>query len=309
MSVASPGLSLDDLRGDRRRRRRETRVTIALRLAAVLSVVVSALILFVLFRGAFNFLSLIDLGQLVDTGWFPRRERFDLSTIVVGSIVMGLIAMIVAVPFGLGAAIYLSEYAPPRVRSVVKPVIEVLAGIPSVVVGYFALRFLGPEIVDRFFSTESPKTMLLGGLGIGILVIPIMASVSEDALRSVPGSLREASYGVGARKSSTVVRVVLPAAVSGIVAAFIIATSRAIGETMVAVMAGGYDGSGPFAWKPTEPGLTMTAAMTNAAGGSDNVKAGAPFEVLYFVGLLLFLVTLALNVLGDRFVRRVRQKY
>jgi phosphate transport system permease protein len=151
--------------------------------------------------------------------------------------------------------------------------------------------------------------MLGGGIGIGILVIPIMASVSEDALRSVPGSLREASYGVGARKSSTVLRVVIPAAVSGIVAALIISISRAIGETMVAVMAGGYDGSGPFSWRPTEPGLTMTAAMTNAAGGSDQVKAGAPFEVLYFVGLLLFLITLSLNLVGDRFVRRVRQKY
>lgn len=302
-------LTAADLRGDRRRRNKETRVTWVLRLAAIASVVVSALILFVLIRGAVNFLSLIDLSQLKDTGWFPRRERFDLSTIIVGSIVMGSIAMLVAVPFGLGTAIYLSEYARPRVRSIVKPIIEVLAGIPSVVVGYFALRFISPEIVGRIFDPSSPKTMLGGGLGIGILVIPIMASISEDALRSVPGSLREASYGVGARKSSTVIRVVIPAAVSGIVAAFIIAISRAIGETMVAVMAGGYDGSGPFSWKPTDPGLTMTAAMTNAAGGSDQVKAGAPFEVLYFVGLLLFLITLSLNLVGDRFVRRVRQKY
>jgi phosphate transport system permease protein len=284
-------------------------MSLVLRAAAITSVVISGLILFVLFRGAINFLSLIDIGQLTDTGWFPRRERFDLSTIIVGSIVMGTIAMLVAVPFGLGTAIYLSEYAPSRVRRIVKPVIEVLAGIPSVVVGYFALKFISPEIVERLFDPASPKTMLGGGIGIGILVIPIMASVSEDALRSVPGSLREASYGVGARKSSTVLRVVIPAAVSGIVAAFIISISRAIGETMVAVMAGGYDGSGPFSWRPTEPGLTMTAAMTNAAGGSDQVKAGAPFEVLYFVGLLLFLITLSLNLVGDRFVRRVRQKY
>ncbi len=151
--------------------------------------------------------------------------------------------------------------------------------------------------------------MLAAGVGIGILVIPIMASISEDALRSVPDALREASYGVGARRSTTVIRVVIPAAVSGLVAAFIIAVSRAIGETMVATMAGGLDGSGPFAWQPTDPGLTMTAAMTNAAGGTDNVVDKASFDVLFFVGLVLFLLTLGLNLVGDRFVRRVRQKY
>jgi phosphate transport system permease protein len=273
---------------------------------------VSVLILFVLVRGAFNFMRAIDwdLGMLTDTGWFPRRERFDLRTIVVGSIVIGSVAMLVAVPFGLGAAIYLSEYAPTRVRRIVKPVIEVLAGIPSVVVGYFALKFIAPDVVSRLFDPEQPRNMMVAGLGIGILVIPIMASVSEDALRAVPPSLREASYGIGARKVSTTLRVVVPAAVSGLVAAFVIATSRAIGETMVATMAGGYDGSGPYnGLSPLNPGLTMTAAMTNAAGGTDQVKSGAAFEVLFFVGFLLFLITVLLNLIGDRFVHRVRQKY
>jgi phosphate transport system permease protein len=152
--------------------------------------------------------------------------------------------------------------------------------------------------------------MMVAGIGIGILVIPIMASVSEDALRAVPQSLREASYGIGARKVSTTLRIVIPAAVSGIVAAFVIASSRAIGETMVASMAGGYDGSGPYnGLSPLNPGLTMTAAMTNAAGGTDQVKVGAAFEVLFFVGFLLFLITILLNLIGDRFVNRVRQKY
>jgi phosphate transport system permease protein len=278
-------------------------------LAAAFSVVVSALILFVLVRGAINFLRLIDLGQLLDTGWFPRRDRFDISTLVVGSIVMGLIAMVVALPFGLGTAIYLSEYAPTRVRNVVKPIIEVLAGIPSVIVGYFALKFIAPNVVSPILNPTTAQNMLVAGLGIGILVVPIMASISEDALRSVPPSLREASFGIGAKKSTTVVKIVLPAAVSGIVAAFIIATSRAIGETLVATMAGGRDGSGPFTFRPTEPGITMTAAMTNAAGGTDQVNGGAAFEALYFVGLLLFLITMSLNLVGDRFVRRVRQQY
>ena len=283
--------------------------------AAMATVVISGLILFVLFRGAIDFFRAIgwDFGILVDDsaapGWFPRRERFDLLTIVLGSVIMGLIAMVVAVPLGLGTAVYLSEYAPPRVRRIVKPAVEVLAGIPSVIVGYFALKFIAPNVVDPIFSPDQPRNMLVAGMAIGVLVVPIMASICEDALRAVPMSLREASFGVGARKSTTTIKVVLPAAVSGIVAAFIIATSRAIGETMVAAMAGGRDGSGPRVLSPLDPGLTMTAAMTNAAGGTDQVKAGAPFQVLFFVGLLLFLLTMSLNLIADRVVRRYRQKY
>ena len=282
--------------------------------AAGVSVVIGGLILFVLTRGAVQFLSQIDFGQLKDSGWFPRRDRFDLTTLVVASVIMGLIAMIVAVPVGLGTAIYLSEYAKPRVRSVIKPIIEVLAGIPSVVVGYFALRFIQPEIVERLFDPRSNKSMLAGGLGIGILVIPIMASISEDALRAVPHPLREASYGVGARKSTTTAKIVpneKPVAwfSTDLVAAFVIAVSRAIGETMVATMAGGPDGSGPFSRNPLEGGLTLTAAMTNAAGGTDQAVKGASFNVLFFLGLVLFLLTMVLNLIGDRFVRRVRMKY
>jgi phosphate transport system permease protein len=283
------------------------------RLAAVTSVVVSGLILFTLVRGALNFLADVPFSQLIDDstspGWFPRRERFDLPTVVLGSVIMGSIAMVVAVPFGLCTAIYLSEYASPRVRKIVKPVIEVLAGIPSVVVGYFALKFIAPDIVQPLFDPDKVQNMMAAGMGIGILIIPIMASVSEDALSAVPQSLREASYGVGARKSSTVAKVVIPAAVSGIVAAFIIAVSRAIGETMVATMAGGLDGSGARATSPLDPGLSITAALTNAAGGTDQVKAGPAYEVLFFLGLVLFLATMTLNLIGDRFVRRVRQKY
>jgi phosphate transport system permease protein len=276
------------------------------------SMVISILIVVVLVRGAYTFLDEIGwkLGQLTDTGWFPRRSRFDLRTIIVGSFVMGAVAMIVAVPFGLGTAIYLAEYARPGVRKIVKPIIEVLAGVPSVIIGYFVLRFIAPEIVRPLLNPDNERNMLAAGLGIGVLVIPIMASVSEDALRSVPGSLREASYGIGARKVTTTFRVVVPAAVSGLVAAFIIAVSRAIGETMVATMAGGFDGSGPYAgMAPTNSGLTMTAAMTNAVGGTDQTVGGASFQVLFFVGLLLFLMTLLLNTIGDRFVNRVRQQY
>lgn len=282
--------------------------------AAAVSVVISGLILFTLLQGSVRFLGDIDWNRLFGEGgtapgWFPRRDRFDLRTILYGTLLMSSVAMVVAVPLGLGTAAYLSEYASPRVRRVVKPVIEVLAGIPSVVVGFFALFFLAPNFVSKVFDPDQLKNQLAAGLGIGILVIPIMASVSEDALAAVPGSLREASYGVGGTKVSTVLRVVFPASVSGIVAAFIIATSRAIGETMVATMVGGSDGTGTRTVNPLDPGLSMTAAMTNAAGGTDQAKGGAAFDALFMVGLLLFLLTLTLNLIGDRFVRRVRQQY
>ncbi len=308
-------LAVADLSGDPRRRAHDRRMQRLLGSSAFITIIISALILFVLARGSIDFLKSIgwDLGVLRDSskapGWFPRRERFDLITIVMGSVLMGSIAMLVAVPLGLGTAVYLSEFAPTRVRKILKPIVEVLAGIPSVIVGYFALKFIAPNIVDPIFSPDQSRNMVVAGLAIGVLVIPIMASISEDALRAVPSSLREASYGIGARKSTTTIRIVLPAAVSGIVAAFIIAVSRAIGETMVAAMAGGRDGSGPRVLDPLEPGLTMTAAMTNAAGGTDQVNSGAPFQVLFFVGLLLFMMTMGLNVIGDRFVQRVRQQY
>lgn len=305
-------LTLTDLRGSSKQRNRERLMRLLFQGAAIATIVISLLIVFVLFRGAINFLQLIgwDLGSLSDNGWFPRRQRFDLRTIVWASVVMGAVAMLVAVPLGLGVAVYLSEYASPRVRRVIKPIVEVLAGVPSVIVGYFVIRFIAPEIVGPIFNPESQFNMLAAGLGIGVLVIPIMASVSEDALASVPQSLREASYGLGARKINTVLRIVLPAAISGLVAAFIIAVSRAIGETMVAVMAGGFDGSGQFdGWGPTAKGLTMTSAMTNAVGGTDSDIGGASFEVLYFVGALLFTITLVLNLVGNRMVIRIREQY
>ena len=310
-------LAVADLRGDPRRRAHDRRMRRLLGGSALVTIIVSALILFVLARGTVDFLRSIDWNFAIlrdmstAPGWFPRRERFDLLTIFLGSVIMGMIAMLVAVPLGLGTAVYLSEFAPTKVRKILKPIVEVLAGIPSVIVGYFALKFIAPNIVNPIFFPGQPpiRNMLVAGLAIGVLVVPIMASISEDALRAVPSSLREASYGIGARKSTTTIRIVIPAAVSGIVAAFIIATSRAIGETMVAAMAGGRDGSGPRTLNPLEPGLTMTAAMTNAAGGTDQVNSGAPFQVLFFVGLLLFLMTMTLNVIGDRFVQRVRQQY
>jgi phosphate transport system permease protein len=229
---------------------------------------------------------------------------------VYGTLIVSAISIVVAAPLGLGAAIYLSEYAGPRARRWLKPALEVLAGVPSVVFGFFALRFLGPDLIQPLFGTRTPTSLLVTGVAIGILVTPMMASISEDSLRSVPTSLREASVGIGARKSTTVTKIVVPAAVSGIIAALIVSISRAIGETMVAALASGALGQAPRTASPTDPGLTMTAAMAQLASGSDQlVGSGLAFQSLFFIGAVLFLMTMALNLLAARIVRRFRNQY
>ncbi len=191
-----------------------------------------------------------------------------------------------------------------------KPTLEVLAGIPSVVLGFFAVSVISPSLVRGFFDNANLFNLVAAGIAVGILSVPLVASVSEDALRSVPQALREASYGMGARKITTVTKVVVPAAVSGLVAACILAVSRAIGETMVVFIAGGAAGNQAFELNPLKPGLTMTAAMVTQAQGTDQVRGEAlTFQSLYFVGALLFAITLLLNLFADRFVRRVRQSY
>jgi phosphate transport system permease protein len=249
--------------------------------------------------------------ELTQAGWFPRRGLFDIGTLIVGTFIIAIVAMAVAVPLGLGAAIYLAEYANPRVRRVIKPIIEILAGIPSVVLAYFAIAFINPNIVVRLFNPPNEAfTMLAAGLAVGVLTIPIIASVAEDALRAVPLSLREASNGLGARRAQTTFRVVFPAAISGIVAALILGISRAVGETMVVAIAAGAVGGALFHVSPLEPGQTMTAAMAALSFGSDQVAGNAAaFQSLYFVGALLFVMTLGLNVLGDKLVTRVREVY
>lgn len=306
----SAALSIADFRGNPRRLRRESGLRTMFLGAAALSIVISALIVFSLIREAWVFISQVDLAALWTDGWFPRRGIYDLKTLFAGSIIVTIIAMAVAAPVGMGAAVYLSEYAGPRVRKVLKPVIETLAGIPSVVLGFFALTFLSPELVRRLFGEASLANLAAAGIGVGILTIPLIASVAEDAMRSVPDALREASSGIGARKVTTTVKVVIPAAVSGLVAAFIIAISRAIGETMVVLIAAGASGGSLFSLDPLKEGLTMTAAMATQASGTDSVVGAAlTFQSLFFVGMLLFLITFALNLVADRFVRRVRQKY
>jgi phosphate transport system permease protein len=297
-----------DLTGDVRRRRRESLVKATFFAAAAVSILISVAIVIALIGKAWAFLSSIELSQLWADGWFPRRGRFQLLALIVHTLMVTGIAMVVAVPFGLGSAVYLSEYARSRVRRVLKPTLEILAGIPSVVLGFFALQFITPNIVRGLFPGAQSANFLAAGIAVGVLTIPLVASVSEDAMRAVPSSLREASYGLGAKQWHTALRVVFPAAISGIIAAVILGISRAIGETMVVALAAGLNGIMTF--NPTEGGLTMTGAIANLAVGSDQVAGDvAAFQSLFFVGLVLFIFTLGLNILSGRMVRRYRQRY
>jgi phosphate transport system permease protein len=308
MTLAAPSGSR--LRGTPTRRRNEGLVRSLLLLASILSVLASAGIVLSLIFEAVQFVTNIDLPRLLADGWFPRRGMFSIPTVLVGSLIVTVIAMLVAAPLGLATAIYLAEYATPRVRKTVKPILEILAGIPSVVLGFFALTFINPVIVRGLFSEAKASTLLAAGVGVGLLTVPLVASVSEDAMRAVPQALREASYGLGARRITTCLRVVLPAAVSGIVAALILAASRAVGETMVVALAAGATAGSLFTVDPLGPGQTLTGAMASLATGSDQVTGdSSAFLSLFFLGFLLFVITLALNLIGDVFVRRTRQRY
>ena len=311
--IAAPHgrLTLTDLQGAARRHRRERLMRGVFFSAALLAIVISVAIVLSLAGGALDFLRKVDLGTLWSRGWFPRRNLFDVKTIFVGTLMVSAIAMLVAGPLGLGAALYLSEYASRRSRHFLKPILETLASVPSVVMAFFALRFIGPEVVQRFFGTDVPLfNITTAGIAVGLLVTPLVASVAEDAMHAVPNSLREASVGLGARRRTTSIRVVMPAAVSGITAALILGVSRAIGETMIVAMVAGGTGGSLFSLDPLQGGQTMTAAITALATGSDQVRGTGPaYPSLFFVGLLLFLLTLALNTGAERFVRRVRKQY
>lgn len=239
--------------------------------------------------------------------WQPAIGHFGIWPLVTATLVTSLIAMLVALPLGLAVAIYLSEYASEKARSILKPVMEILAGVPTVVYGYFALTFMTPLLrsifgrdVVEIYNTAS------AGIVIGILIIPLVSSMAEDALRAVPDSLRQAAYGLGATKLETAVRVVLPAALSGVTAAFIVAISRAVGETMVVAIAAG---AGPrFTFNPFEAAETMTGHIVRISGG-DLSYDSIDYNSIFAIGLLLFVMTLTLNIISQRIVRRFREVY
>jgi phosphate transport system permease protein len=303
-------VTLELMGGSRRRHRKERLVRVLFQAAALFGLVISLAIVLALVGRAIQWLIDIDLGWLWTEGWFPRADEFDVLTIFAGTVMIAVIAMLVATPLGLGAAAYLSEYASPRTRRTFKPILETLASIPSVVLGYFALQVINPELVQRIFASASTFNYLAAGLAVGILTIPLVASVAEDAMHAVPQALREAAYGIGARRMTVTTRVVLPAAVSGIVASLILGFSRAVGETMVVAIAAGATGGSLRTLNPLDRGQTMTGAISSLAIGSDQVRgSGFAFESLYFVGLMLFVITFLLNVVSERFVRRVSSRY
>jgi phosphate transport system permease protein len=303
-------VTLELMGGSRRRHRKERLVRVLFQAAALFGLVISLAIVLALVGRAIQWLIDIDLGWLWTEGWFPRADEFDVLTIFAGTVMIAVIAMLVATPLGLGAAAYISEYASPRTRRTFKPILETLASIPSVVLGYFALQVINPELVQRIFASASTFNYLAAGLAVGILTIPLVASVAEDAMHAVPQALREAAYGIGARRMTVTTRVVLPAAVSGIVASLILGFSRAVGETMVVAIAAGATGGSLRTLNPLDRGQTMTGAISSLAIGSDQVRgSGFAFESLYFVGLMLFVITFLLNVVSERFVRRVRSRY
>ncbi|MFV2065135.1 MAG: phosphate ABC transporter permease subunit PstC [Chloroflexota bacterium] len=310
MTIDSTPVTVEDLKGNPARRRRERIIRSIFFGSAALAIVISVAIVLSLLSDTIRFLVGVDPGALLAEAWQPRSGDYGLATIISGTLVIAVIAMLVATPLGLGAAIYLAEYASPRARGWLKPILEVLATVPSVVLGFFALTVLSPNLIQNLCPGATPIfNMAAAGVAVGILITPLIASISEHAMYAVPHGLREASYGLGARKRSTSLRVVVPAAVSGIVASLIMGFSRAIGETMIVAIAAGGVGGAVFNLDACLPGQTMTGAMTVIAIGSDAVGGGVAFSSLFFVGLLLFFMTLALNTASEAFVRRRRRGY
>jgi phosphate transport system permease protein len=243
---------------------------------------------------------------LTSTVWAPPQGDFGILPLVYGTLMATLIAIAVALPVGLLTAIYLGEYAPTSLRRWLKPALEILAGVPTVVYGYFALTFITPFFRDSVFPSIGSFNALAAGLIMGVMIIPTVASVSEDAIYAVPRSLREGAYALGATKRETATKVVVPAALSGIVAAVILGVSRAIGETMIVTIAMGSQPN--FGGSPLESMQAMTAYIVQVVGG-ETPRGSITFESIFAVGSALFLMTLTLNLVSYWFVRRFREIY
>ena len=293
-----------------RRRWGESVIKGLLLLAALISLLTTFGIVYALLEETIVFFGEVGFSDfLFGTKWTPLFEpaSFGVLPLVAGTFATTLIGLLVAIPLGLAAAVYLSEYARPRVRKTIKPILELLAGIPTIVFGYFALTFFTPEILRGFFHLDvGIFNALAAGIIIGFLIIPIVASISEDSMRSVPQALREGAFGLGASKLQVTVRVVFPAALSGIVASVVLAMSRAVGETMVVVIAGGLQPQwGADVGKSME---TLTAFIAATAKG-DVPTGSTEYKTLFAVGMTLFAITLVINIISIRLVRKYRQVY
>jgi phosphate transport system permease protein len=284
----------------------ERLIEFVLAACSAVSIIVTIGIVLVLLFEALAFFGEVSLAEFFgDTEWTPLfrdNQHFGIWPLVMGTLVTSAIAMAVALPFGLLAAIYLSEYAAPRTRRAVKPALELLAGVPTIVYGYFALTVLTP-VLQGYIPGLSGGNMLSPGIVMGIMIIPMVSSLSEDAIYAVPNALREAALGLGAGKLPTILRVVVPSAWSGIAAAMTLAVSRAIGETMIVAIAAGNQAN--FSADPREPAETMTAYIVNISKG-DTPNGTLEYRTIFAVGLMLFVMTLVMNLISYRMSRKLR---
>jgi phosphate transport system permease protein len=280
-------------------------------LCALLSVVTTIGIVVALAEPTVEFFQEVPIGDFyTGTEWSPlfSDAHFGVLPLVSATLVITFWALVVCIPFGLGAAIYLSEYAHDRTRRILKPILEILAGIPTVVYGFFALTFVTPLLQDIWFLGKEPQVFnaLSAGLVMGVMILPTVASLSEDAMAAVPQGLRQGAFALGATKFKVSTRVVVPAALSGIVASFVLGISRAVGETMIVLIAAG--GTPNLSFLPTEAMQTMTAFIA-AAGLGDQPTGSVGYKTLFAVGSTLFVMTLIMNVLSIRLVRKYREVY
>ncbi len=292
-----------------RRRPKERAIRAFLAACGILSIATTAGIVATLGFETFEFfreVSIVDF--FTDTKWSAliKPYHYGILPLISGTLMIAVLSAIVGVPLGVGTALYLSEYASPKVKGRLKPVLEIMSGLPTVVLGYFALTFVTKQVLKPLFPGIESYNALSGGLVVGVMIVPIIASVSEDAMSAVPRALREGAYGLGASKMVVGMRVVIPAALSGIMAAIILGTSRAVGETMIVTIA---TGSRPeLCFNPLESCQAMTGYIAQAAFG-DVGRGGTVYNSIFAVGAVLFAITLSLNILSQRLVRRYRQAY
>jgi phosphate transport system permease protein len=286
-------------------------IFVLLGMCAVVSVVTTTVIVIALLTPTIGFFDEVSFSSFFSLDdWAPNNAdpSFGAFRLVAGTLSTTLWGLLFAIPIGLLSAIYLSEYARPGVRRIVKPILEILAGVPTVAFGVFAVTFLSPEIGDLVpgFIKTPPFAAGIAGLAIGLLIVPIIASISDDAMKAVPGGLREGAYALGATKLKVSTKVVFPAAISGIVASIVLAASRAVGETMVVLLAAGATPNATF--DPGAAVLTMTAFIGRTATG-DIATGTIAYDTIFAVGSLLFVMTLLMNVVAIRLVRRFREVY
>jgi len=309
-SPGGPGGARQSLDLRRKTRPGETAIVAVLRLSALLSIFITIGIVLSLLEPALLFFRQVPvLDFLTGTVWRPTFSpaAFGVLPLVGGTIMTTLIALVVAVPFGLGAAMYLAEYASAGTRRRLKPVLELLAGVPSVVYGFFALQFVTPVVLQGWFGINVSFTnALAAGIVLGIMIIPTVASLSEDAMSAVPDALRQGSFAMGANRMQTTLRVVFPAATSGIAAAIVLGLSRAVGETMIVALAAGSQAN--LSLDVRQGMQTMTGFIAATAGGEAPVGT-LSYNTLFAVGLLLFVMTMLINVVSIWLVRRVREEY